>query len=394
MTIDKLNKDTCPISRHVRGTYLLRDVCGTSWGRNLHAAPRPLLIHWLVAPVALARAIATFAPHLVYRERLRVVIGGAAFLDSFDHGCWYQMVPWLLGNAGMHIDVFLVGPETSLADAKHSSGYRLSDTTFAPKEFSPAVVHKGTLSSFVASRSNDMRFDVLMLFNPGFSAYVEWFDEPLIKDCIDQDIPVLCSSQSADDLYNDLYVAGFHGIGTDRTSDNPFSLYNWLALERGKAQTLIEERTTFAEKLWRLQTISPIPHPNLAQLKEACRRLHRSNGLVQTSEELMLRHANRVRNLGRVFIASDIAGAEALGSQPAIILEDGCLLLPMSGAVYSTKHGRYIDGVRVPTHIVSAYPSLPNNDVYPFPRRVFADWIWQEYVLPVSNKTTDGHNSA
>ena len=378
----KNDQPIMPIARHLSGKYLLRDIRGTSWGRNLHAAPPQMLIHWMVAPVALAKAIASLAPRLVNKERLRIVIGGAAFLDTFDRGAWYGMVPWLLGNPKMQIDVFLVGPDAHMADAKHPSGYSLSNTTFAPKEFSQAAVHIGSLSSFVATVTGDMSFDALMLFNPGFSAHMEWYDEPVIKDWLARDIPVLCASQSVDDSYNDLYVAGFHGIGSGQTTENPFSLGNWLAAERGPAQTLIEARTTFAETLWRLQAISPIPHPNLPQLKEACSRVHERNCRAQGSNELMLRHAARVGKLGQVFIASEIVGAEALDSQPVIVLEEGCLLLPISGVVYSTRHCRYVSGVKVPPYVISAYPDLP-NDEYSFPAQLFAEWVWHESVLPV-----------
>lgn len=360
-----------PINRHKNGHYLLREILNTSWGRHLSGAPNKFqMFHWLLAPFALARSLSLLSPERLPEDTLRVIIGGAGFIDTFDRGGWYQMLPWLLGQPNLKIEVALVGPDAGYAD------HAASRTGFLPNNFTAAeICHSGTLASFL--EQDRSKWDVLMLLNPGLSVYWEWYDDPSILQFLEAGKPVLCASQSKADNIDDLYIAGFHGLGTSRTADNPYSLGSLRREFFGEANSVTEERMKSAEVLWRMERIPPQEHPDLNALRAACERVHHTNTQNQSSESAMIHHANRVRNLGTCFLASQIEGAERLGDQSVVVLYNQCLLLLNSGAVYSVRQQSFLDVARVPPSLIASYPFHISPEASPMPKKVFAELVWE-----------------
>lgn len=346
---------------------ILRQVFGTPWGRRLHEADPYRALHWLVAPLTLGKSIATLAQEFSSRRQLRILIGGAAFLDGFDKGAWYQMLPWLIGNNEIFVDIALVGYEASL-------GKPHSVTGFQPTNFKTGELFTGSLSDFMAQ--TDKEWDILMLFNPGFNAVMEWFSEPVINDFLDKGKPVLCASQSVFDVENDLYVLKFFGLGTDREPEaNPFGLHRLLGIPHGTS-LMTGIPPGFGEYFWRLFPSPARPHPDLKGLQKACHRIHMLDVAAQKQihnigPEAAIAHAEKMMDQGM---------PGQLDGHDAILLKEGTVLLRRTGEIYSLLHNAMVRTEQVPAAIIDIYPEPSDGAINTFPQRLYAEWIWQRYV--------------
>ena len=192
----------------------------------------------LAAPAAIARWIALKAPQLTEKPRLRLLVLGAESTDAVDQGRWYQAIPRLLG-----IDAAL---EVHLLGAELEANFSSSIAAHAP----PLAAHtqRAALADFLAESGGE-RFDLAVLFQPGFQKHRGWLKEGGIANLLTAGTLLMGASYASDEYEMERFVLECHGFGASPTSmPNPFFL------ELGDAQSSIR----WGSELWQIET--PPPH--------------------------------------------------------------------------------------------------------------------------------------
>lgn len=227
-----------PVSRHKSLKYLLKEFSASAIGRRLIGTERAMLEAVLSAPASLAHWIVQRHPELVDKAHLRIVVLGAEFLDAFDDGCWYSLVPWLLGNENMRVDVALVG--ATLNGGNRFEGVHLphrltkkgTPQLLGPRIealLAPAVIAPVTVRDYL--RKNGQDADVFAMFMPGFEEYhvkdegPQWLDEGQLSTLVTQTTaPIAAFSYARVEQATDVWVLRKFGFATKGLcTPNPYA---------------------------------------------------------------------------------------------------------------------------------------------------------------------------
>lgn len=191
----------------------------------------------LAAPAAIARWIAFKAPAMAEKPRLKLLVLGAESTDAVDKGRWYQAIPRLLGNDAT-VEVHLLGAELA-------ADFSSSLAAHAP----PVAAHtqRALLADFLAACGGE-RFDLVVLFQPGFQKHRGWLQEGGIGGLLEAGTLVMGASYASDEYEMERFVLACHGF-TASTSSMP----NPFFLELGDEQSSIR----WGGELWQIEA-SPV----------------------------------------------------------------------------------------------------------------------------------------
>lgn len=215
--------------------YLLREFCNSAIGRPFSSASKAELGAGLVAPASIASWVMTFHPELATRSSLHIAVLGAGRQDSFDDGCWYALLPWLLGNESMTLTTTLVG--TELLTETHpafESEPRTRQGTLATRagklnqRLAPATLVSGNVAQYLGGpfAQGTPTPDLFFMFNPGLEEINvpgHWFEPGQLDAVCRLGKPIGVASYSMQEYQTEQWVAkmlGFHP--GDRLVVNPF----------------------------------------------------------------------------------------------------------------------------------------------------------------------------
>lgn len=192
-----------------------------------------------LAPVlALAKGMEHFAPQLLRKERIRLAVVGAEWLDALDDGRWYALLGVLLGR-DVAVEGLLVGPQLESGAVASVNALVAGAPPFGRVPES--------LQAFVAGDHDAP--DLAVLFQPGLDSDAGLLEAPGPGPLLEAGVPVLGSSYSRDEFLMEREVLRAFGYGCRGPVDNP------LALDLGHAEA------RWGAVLWALE-------PSAAQGKE------------------------------------------------------------------------------------------------------------------------------
>lgn len=171
-----------PVERNKNLRFLIREALARKELSGLRSHPSELLASLVTPPATIAFWIRTFAPELSERPALRIALLGAGLQDGVDDGCWYGLIPWLIGNEGMRIEIDMVGPELFEEPRSHGIPTTRAGCTRTPAHASnpglpPARLIPSTAGAYLESKIGAEPIDLFFLFQPGLEDLGEysWF---------------------------------------------------------------------------------------------------------------------------------------------------------------------------------------------------------------------------
>ena len=190
----------------------------------------------LAAPAAIARWIAIHAPQLLSRPKLAVLVIGAESSDAPDQGRWYQCIKPMLEFDGT-LEVTLLGAELDLSTVS-AAGALAPDTS--------ATAVRMLLADFLNAAHD--RFDLAVLFQPGFQKHRGWLDASGIARLLAEGTLVMGSSYATDEYQMERWVLECYGY---RVSSE--CVLNPHFLELGDTTSSIQ----WGRALWQIESAPP-----------------------------------------------------------------------------------------------------------------------------------------
>ncbi len=203
----------------------------------LEEIPRDTATAVLAAPAALALWIASRAPQLALRERLRVLVIGAETVDAPDEGRWYALLPRLLDRR-FTVDATLVGDQL---DPTFASAV----VRFAPDRTARCL--RTGIADFLR-REDAAAFDLAIVFHPGMQKNRAWLEDGSLARIIAAGVPLVASSYEEDEFQMDRWVIECYGYAAAGEA-----LLNPFFLELGDEHSSVR----WGRALW--QFAAPIP---------------------------------------------------------------------------------------------------------------------------------------
>jgi len=204
------------VEKHRDWRFLLREI--QSFQKYSFMAPFLANMQKLAlsAPVALSKEIIHFAPELLQKPSLRVLVFGGELFDVADDGCWYGLVPVLCG-ADFLVKVAVVGPEIFDPGMRRTAMFSRISGCHAP-----AKMHK---CKFEESGLPLEDFDLIVLFQPGFESDIDRIAPELFRRLVASGKPVLLSAYHEDEHAMDAKYLEAHGyVLEEKVVHNPFFL--------------------------------------------------------------------------------------------------------------------------------------------------------------------------
>jgi hypothetical protein len=318
----------------------------------------------LAAPAAVARGIALFAPQLAQRSALSILVIGAESTDAPDQGRWYQAVAVMLGSA-LRIDVTLVGSEL--------------DQTFssALADVAPAVAAVGVRAPLVdfLSIQADVKFDVAVMFQPGFQKYRGWLDASGLARLLEAGTLLLGGSYSTDEYEMERWVLECHGYrASEVCQDNPFYL------ELGDRQSVIR----WGGVLWQVTAAPTGPWPPDAARLQSLELLNR-----------MVLHSMTAAGGASPPLGTMVELSAAKGRQISLIhIFDRRFVDPATAVWYRLDDdGLLHKGGQLPPDEIAAYPRQSPRDIERalWAAAVKAQYLMADYPEPAASADTAAH---
>lgn len=370
------------VMRHQDWRYLLRSLLNSTYGHSLRGLSSRELVRALLAPAAAARAIATLSPELMQQEHLKILIAGAEFQDTTDDGQWYQLIPWLLGRPTMKVDVTLVGlqidePEDIPLSEIHKLKVR-------PGLFKPAKKYSQHFSEFLDA--NDVHYDLICFFNPGFGGHAEWYQDDVLRRLMQVGDIVLGSSFGPTEVPDDMFMANLFGIQQiGKTIHNPFSLR--AAPDSPTISQAISDLitdTNWGYVLWRISLQSDFISPHASLF---VRGLEILDANMQASKDFdgldgMDSLQQQFKYAGiRTNLKEDALPAPDFPPEHHVILSfDNHIIDAETGEFYDLENGVYADNI-VPMELLAAYPEAALNEQHPLPLVLWSLAVWHQCMI-------------
>jgi TPR repeat protein len=326
----------------------------------------------LRAPVTLALWIESFMPHLASQAELNILLAGVERTDGRHAGIWYQVLPWLLENPRLKVNVTLL---FSTREGQRKANEGLPDLRAAGSYFRPARTAVQTLGRFLED-SPGYNPDLLMLFQPGFDAAIpdtadekarySWLSSGQLSRALESGIPVGATAYEEIEYEHERWLLDAYGV-------RPLGDFV-------QSQYVVEPRMFvlggppigWGGVLWRLDPASRILKPaRTSPIFEAHREFQSKGAGLQ-------RMGNPVDlwNLGR---RMTLPFETSRDLRDVIVLADNLAVDSTTGSVERvTDRGRLTpltSPVKVPARILNTYPDNPE---FPFERVL---WGVDTYVL-------------
>ncbi|MEO8676026.1 MAG: ankyrin repeat domain-containing protein [Casimicrobiaceae bacterium] len=200
------------------------------WPAMRHVAegqPEEELRLLLKAPVAIAWWIQTFAPELLLRDHLDLVIVGVPGGPSAaDDGRPYQLLPLLLERPRMTVDatVVLWAPEATYSPRPAYSTSHLSLEALPGAVARPATIVDDSLSQLLERRQGKAP-DLCLLIHPGFDERISlWVG---LRELLASGAHVGSFARSMEKVERDAWLLRAHGYDVaPAAQQNPWSRYH------------------------------------------------------------------------------------------------------------------------------------------------------------------------
>lgn len=334
------------------------------WMRSL---PSPNVIASIEVPVAVARWIAHFHPEMAAKEHLHIVIGGAELgPDCFDQGAWYKLIPHLLGNPSMRINVSLVGPDAlSSTRTGYSGGADELRSVLGPgftggtdllNTAGSVEVFSGTLGAFFEKSADSP--DVVILSHPGFEKHAgQWLQPGELPKVLKRGVPVGCLSYAPDEYEHDRWILSKYGYSAIARP----SLKNPLAVKEPDALLY----SAVADTLWEIDPALPEPEfqPDWVALDQDAAR------------NSALHDAMDPEDLWTIDIVGMEGGYDKDGV-PLIYVGFDVLVHPLNGDLYeidTDSSGRPVGAVATGEVLPAEVLQLrPGDEALPYERKAWA----------------------
>lgn len=381
------NQVLAPVLKNKNWRFLLREFLASELARPmLGRVSQQQMLHCLIAPVAVAYAIAHFSTELSEREELNVLIAGAEFMDAFDRGAWYQVIGWLLGNPSMKVNVALVGNELGTVDGATLPPH-LAKNDFTPESLKQAIWHKGNLESFFVGYPEHTQFDVAFFPNPGFSAHVEWFKDGCLDRVYESGALMIASAFEESEIPDDTWVANLSGFGISKegVKQNPFSMLSWVeSTGQNKRYLEASEGNDWGSALWKIDRVEKTHVIWREPLLNAAESIHEmACGLMEEyGREGAVVFQREMSHVGKSFQASALNVPEfgSANDFTFVTLRNGLVVSLGDGRVYDPEIEVWIDDLRVPMDVLRVYAEISRELESHLPRLIWATWIYEEFV--------------
>jgi hypothetical protein len=168
--------------------------------------------------VTIAHLIRTQQRALLGRPHLRVLVAGASESDARDDGRWYGILPTLLDQPSLQLQVDMVGPECNVQPLSSWNGQQ--GMVAPPEGFHRlpvrATSHSMPLEAYLDAHGTE-GIDLAVLFHPGMQMHCSsWLDGGGLQRLVRAEVPVYATSYSEDDQAMDrlaLEAYGFTNVG-------------------------------------------------------------------------------------------------------------------------------------------------------------------------------------
>lgn len=215
------------VQQHTNWRHLLRALTTQhSWLRS-HIAED--LQKGLVIPVAVARWISCFAPDLAKKPELTIILAGAEQGAEYAAGGrWYHLIPWLLGNPAMAVNMVLVGPHASATSSKahHAPPTLLTNRPWQgmPPAWNDAPLVCATIGEYFEKQPQCP--DLVLLPHPGFESNLEeWLAPGELAAVLESNVPVGAFSYALDEFEMERWLLDSQGFSVSAHHEaNPFEL--------------------------------------------------------------------------------------------------------------------------------------------------------------------------
>ena len=159
--------------------------------------------HFLLAPLALASALETYALLEPERTHVHVALLGVETLDTGLGGRLYGVVPWLLGRPDLKVSIELVGPNYSPPKSKYGAEFGLQ----------PGKGFAKTCAEWWAKRPENRGLpDVFVAFHPGFESHArDWLAASELPAILQLGKPLIVFSYDLDEAERDAAILSAYG---------------------------------------------------------------------------------------------------------------------------------------------------------------------------------------
>ncbi len=296
----------------------------------------------LKAPVAVAWWITTFAPELLARDHLDLLmVGVPGGPSAADEGRPYQLLPLLLERPQLAVDatVMLWPPEARFAPRPKYSTPHISLDGQHGVVARPATPFDGSLKHWLDGRSGKAP-DLCLLMHPRFDERIAFFAQ--IRMLLEMGVVVGCFARGAEKVERDAWLLQAYGYDvTPAAQRNPWSRHRPELRGHG----------SWAAVGWQLKPAS-IPSADY-KIDEA--RLRRSYDAQQ-----FLQHEFEVWNpLQFIGIARPADGDVSADPELFVGLPDHHALSLRTGEVWALepdKRVRVEGNVALPPEVLATYP--------------------------------------
>lgn len=181
----------------------------------------------LKAPVAVAWWITTFAPELLERDHLDLLmVGVPGGPVSGDAGRPYQLLPLLLERPGLAVDATLMlwSPEARFAPRPRYSTPHISLDGSPGVDARPATRVEGSVTQWLQGRQGKAP-DLCILMHPSFDEQVKiWMG---LRTLFEAGVAVGCFARGMEKVERDAWLLEAHGYDVSpRPRKNPWSRYH------------------------------------------------------------------------------------------------------------------------------------------------------------------------
>ena len=314
----------------------------------------------LKAPVAVAWWITTFAPELLKRDHLDLLmVGVPGGPSAADEGRPYQLLPLLLERPKLTVDatVMLWTPEARFAPRPQYATPHISLDGQPGVDARPATLFDGSLKQWLDGR-NGKAPDLCLLMHPSFDERIKFFAE--VRLLLAAGVTVGCFSRGAEKVERDAWLLQAYGYDvTPAAQQNPWSRHHPELRGHG----------SWAAVGWQLKP-SSIPPANFT-IDEA--RLHRAYDAQE-----FLQHEFEVWNpLQFIGIARPAEGDTSADPELFVGLPDHHALSLRTGEVWALepdKRVRVEGNVALPPEVLATYP----GEAPAFERLLWAVDVYRE----------------
>ena len=202
------------LSKHKTIQYLVKDFSRNSSHKAVLRQNRTdYNVFALMAPIATALIIEKTQLKPKVDGLLKVLVVGASGVDAMRHGCYYQMVPEILGQKDLNIDITLVGEDL--------------ETQPPLNGLQKAKMYQGRFESFASRDLSE--FDLAVFFHPGYESHHQsWLVPKCLmakKKLLESGVTVVGTSYDEKERDVDILILQQAGFDASSTFSNPF-LFN------------------------------------------------------------------------------------------------------------------------------------------------------------------------